>query len=188
MNVFAPLQGLLGLSLCRRAVDWGLRHHARQRVRRLERLDAVAVQERTLLQRVGKARDTQFGRDHDFARIRSVRDFQQRVPLRDYERFWSEYWAPAFPRLRDVTWPGHLPYLALSSGTTSGATKYLPLSRELLASNRKAGLTSLALFRDVHPEAALFSVGPWPVKHLRCSGPSRTHPWNWPCSGTGTRR
>jgi hypothetical protein len=157
MNVFAPLQGLLGLSLCRQAVDWGLRHHARQRVRRLERLDAVAVQERTLLQRVGKARDTQFGRDHDFARIRSVRDFQQRVPLRDYERFWSEYWAPAFPRLRDVTWPGHLPYLALSSGTTSGATKYLPLSRELLASNRKAGLTSLALFRDVHPEAALFT-------------------------------
>jgi hypothetical protein len=105
---------------------------------------------------VRRAQDTRFGRDHDFASIRSIEDYQQRVPLREYEAFWKTYWQPSFPRLCDVTWPGSIPYFALSSGTTSGTTKYIPVSREMVASNRRAGLSTLAMFAAAYPEARVF--------------------------------
>ena len=49
---------------------------------------------------------------------------------------WSRYWSGAFPLLGGVTWPGPIPYLALSSGTTSGTTKYIPVSPEMLRAAR----------------------------------------------------
>jgi hypothetical protein len=47
------------------------------------------TQERELLSLVRKAASTRFGRDHHFAFIRSVQDFQNRVPLRSYEDLWN---------------------------------------------------------------------------------------------------
>ena len=85
-----------------------------------------------------RAAPTRFGRDHGFAGIRSVADFQQRVPLRSYEDFWTEYWQPGFPRLDNCTWPGTVPYFARTSGTTTGKTKYIPFTREMLRANIRA--------------------------------------------------
>lgn len=143
--------------LVRRLADAGLRGYARHRTAQLDRCDAVRAQESCLLRLVRRARVTRFGRDHDFTCIRSVANYQQRVPLRTYEQFWQEYWQPAFPRLQGVTWPGSIPYFALSSGTTSGATKYVPVSKQMLASNRRAALTTLALFLAGHPGTQLFT-------------------------------
>ena len=151
------LESLAGHPLVRRLADRALERFARRRVAALDRRDAERTQERTLLQLVHVARDTRFGREHDFARIRTVADFQQRVPLRDYEAFWSEYWRGPFPFLQGATWPEPIPYFALSSGTTSGATKYLPLSRRMLKSNTKAALTSLAWFLAEHPGTPLLA-------------------------------
>lgn len=150
------LQSLAGKPLVRRAVDAVFGQYARRRVRRLDRRSAAALQHDTLLRLVRHAAATRFGRDHGFASVRSVTDFQRRVPLREYEQFWKDYWQPAFPHLDDVTWPGRIPYFALSSGTTSGSTKYIPVSRAMVASNRKAGLTALALFLAAHPGTPLF--------------------------------
>jgi hypothetical protein len=147
---------LLDRPLARRAADFGMGVIARRRAAQLDRLDAARVQERTLLRLVHLARHTRFGRDHGFDRIRSVKDYQQRVPLRDYEAFWTQYWEKPFPYLKGVTWPEHAPYSGLSSGTTSGATKYLPLTRAILRSNTKAALTSMAWFLATHPGVPLF--------------------------------
>ena len=103
---------------------------------------------------VRHAQNTRFGRDHDFGRIRTVADYQERVPLRDYDAFWKDYWQPAFPNLADVTWPGPIPYLALSSGTTAAPPSTFPCRRQMLASNRRAALTSLSWFRAALPEQA----------------------------------
>jgi hypothetical protein len=151
------LQSLAGKPLVRRAVDALFGQYARRRVLRLDRRPAARVQHDTLLRLVRHAAGTRFGRDHGFDAVRSVADYQRRVPLRHYEQFWQEYWQPAFPDVAGVTWPGRVPYFALSSGTTSGATKYVPISRAMIASNRKAGLTSLALFLAAHPGTRLFS-------------------------------
>jgi hypothetical protein len=148
---------ILGRPLVRRVADRLLGRMARRRARKLDRIDAATVQEQTLLRLVRYARHTRFGRDHDFAGVRSVADYQARVPLREYAAFWSDYWRGPFPHLVDVTWPGLVPYFGLSSGTTAGTTKYLPLTRQRLASDRKAALTTLAWFLDAHPGTPLLT-------------------------------
>src|SRR3954451_3632683 len=103
-----------------------LRLYGAFRRRRLSHEDAAAVQEQTLARLLQQASGTRFGRDHDFARLRSCADFTSAVPLRRYEQFWTEYWQPVFPTLVDCTWPGLIPYVAASSGTSSGNTKFIP--------------------------------------------------------------
>ena len=141
----------------RRAADAVLVQYAHARTASLDRMDAGKVQHNTLLKLVRHARNTRFGRDHDFDRLSSVADYQARVPVRDYEFFWDTYWKDAYPRLDNITWPGKIPYYALSSGTTSGATKYIPVSWEMVSSNRKTAFTTLALFRHANPAAKLFT-------------------------------
>ncbi len=130
-----------------------LRLHARARLRRLARLDPVAAQRRELLRLVRRAAPTRFGAGHGFDRIRDVVDFQARVPLRRYEQFWEEYWRPAFPILRDVTWPGTVPFFALSSGTTSGRDKYIPCTHAMIRSNARAGLDVLSHHLAARPDS-----------------------------------
>lgn len=120
------------------------RAYARWRLARLESMDPVAEQKRQLLQLVRRAALTRFGDDHGFPQIGDVAEFQARVPLRRYEDFWAEYWKPVFPRLHYCTWPGTIPYFALTSGTTTGETKYIPCSREMVLANRRGGLDLLA--------------------------------------------
>jgi hypothetical protein len=148
---------LTGNRLVRKAADKFLARYGRSRTDYLDRSDAAELQRQCLLDLVAKAANTRFGREHGFASIRSIDDYQARVPIRTYETFWKEYWQPVYPHVENATWPGKIPYYALSSGTTSGATKYVPVSREMLASNRKAAFTTLALFRNQHPDVSLFN-------------------------------
>ncbi len=85
------------------------------------------------------AKETRFGRDHGFAG-NSVADYQARVPLRTYGQHWDEYWKEPFPRLTDCTWPGTIPYFAVSSGTSSGKVKYIPCSAAMVSSNKRAAI------------------------------------------------
>ena len=68
-----------------------LRLYARWRRRKLEALRPVEMQEAQLLRLVRHAQETRFGRDHGFASLRSVADFQRQVPLRRFEDFWGDY-------------------------------------------------------------------------------------------------
>ncbi|MBC7907683.1 MAG: GH3 auxin-responsive promoter family protein [Rhodospirillaceae bacterium] len=124
------------------ATPW-LRLYARRRLASLAREDPAQVQQATLLELVRRAAATRFGRDHDFHRIRSVADYQARVRLRQYADFWSEYWQQSYPRLDNVTWPGPIPYLAFTSGTSSGSSKYIPVSRAMVKANRRAAMDVL---------------------------------------------
>jgi len=117
-----------------------LRLYARRRLKALARMDVGDVQQRQLLGLVGRAARTAFGRDHGFDDIRSVTDYQKRVPLRRYEDFNEKYWKTAFPNLRGSSWPGPVPFFAVTSGTTTGRTKYIPCTREMVTSNTTAGL------------------------------------------------
>ena len=67
-----------GSRLVRRMADGGFTAAARIRTRRLDRMDAAAVQEKQLLKLVRKAADTKFGRDHGFEHVHTVADFQAR--------------------------------------------------------------------------------------------------------------
>ena len=145
-----------GSAPARRIVNAAFHLHAKRRMRRLASLDPIREQEHTLRSLVQTARDTRFGRDHDFAAIRSVDAFQGRVPVRTYEALWDDYLRDRHPVFDDLTWPGRIPYLALTSGTTLGATKYIPVSREMVRSNRKAAQTVTAAHLAARPDSQLF--------------------------------
>ena len=117
-----------------------LRLLAERRGRALEAEQPEAAQLRVLARLVARAAPTAFGRAHGFARIRSRADYARAVPLRDWQAWWDEWWQPAFPRLEGVSWPGRIPFFAETSGTTSGQTKHIPVSRAMLRSNRRAAL------------------------------------------------
>jgi hypothetical protein len=155
--VIRILERLAARPLVRHLTDALMTRYGRRRTAYLDRTPAGRLQRNTLQHLVRQARHTRFGRDHDFGRIRTVADFQERVPIRDYEAFWLDYWSGSFPYLDNVTWPGRIPYFALSSGTTSGTTKYVPISRPMLASNQRAALTTLGLFLNAHPRTPLFA-------------------------------
>ena len=134
-----------------------LRLYAGWRNRRLTHLDPVATQERLLRRLVARAADTRFGRAYEFGKIQSVAEFQARVPLRSYEDFWRDWWQPAFPDLRGATWPDHVPFFALSSGTTSGTTKHIPCTAAMLRANTFAALDLLVHHVTHCPESRVFA-------------------------------
>ncbi|MBC4016806.1 GH3 auxin-responsive promoter family protein [Siccirubricoccus deserti] len=125
----------------------------RRRIAVLRRQDAAAAQASLLRRLLRRAAGTRFGARHGFAGLRDVASYQARVPLGDYESFWRDWWQPAYPLLRNVTWPGRMPYFALSSGTTSGRTKHIPVSRAMVRANRAAALDVLAWHLHHHPRS-----------------------------------
>ncbi|MFN6944080.1 MAG: GH3 auxin-responsive promoter family protein [Cytophagaceae bacterium] len=90
--------------------------------------DPAETQRKVFKQLIQKAKNTAFGKDHDFASVKNHKDFKQRIPIRDYEGL-----APYVNRVvggeKDVLWPGLPLYFAKTSGTTSGI-KYIPISKD----------------------------------------------------------
>ena len=136
---------------------WLLRLYARRRLRHLAEMDPQRAQRRVLSSLIRRARRTKFGRDHEFSTAWSLDDYRSRVPLRDYDAFWDAYWRTPFPRLTDCTWPGPIPWFALSSGTATGATKHIPVSREMHRSNVRASADLLTLHLANRPQSRLFA-------------------------------
>jgi hypothetical protein len=120
-----------------------LRFYAAARMTRLRRLDPVQAQLQTLRHLIHMAAGTDFGRAHDFRRIRTVADYQAAVPLRRYDDIWRDWIAPSFPVVRNRIWPGTIPYYALSSGTSGARTKHIPVTRAMARANRRATLDLL---------------------------------------------
>ena len=136
---------------------WLLRLYARRRLRQLEATEPQRVQRDVLSSLIRRGRATTFGRDHGFSAAWSLDDYRSRVPLRDYDAFWESYWRAPFPHLADCTWPGVIPWLAVSSGTTTGTTKYIPVSREMHRSNVRASADLLTHHLANRPQSRLFA-------------------------------
>jgi len=71
---------------------------------------------------------TFFGKEHGFADIKTIADFQKQVPIADYEAL-KPYIERVVAGESDILWKGKPAYFAKTSGTTSG-TKYIPISKE----------------------------------------------------------
>jgi len=129
----------------------------KRRYKRLMQTDAVAAQRRQLAKLLKTAANTRFGRNHNFAALKTVEDFQRAVPIRNYEEMWKTYWQPAFPTLDDITWPGRVPFFAVSSGTTSGASKFIPITKAMRRSNVNAAMNVLAIHAAAKPKSRFFA-------------------------------
>lgn len=101
----------------------------------------VETQEKVLKNLLNRAKDTQFGQDHQFDNINSHQEFAARVPIRDYEDL-RPYVEKVVEGKENVLWPGKPLYFAKTSGTTSGA-KYIPLTRESVPTHINAARNAI---------------------------------------------
>jgi hypothetical protein len=88
----------------------------------------VASQQAVFQELIQQAKQTQFGVDHHFDKIKTSADFALQVPIRDYEGL-KPYIEKVVNGEANVLWKGKPLYFAKTSGTTSGA-KYIPLTKE----------------------------------------------------------
>ena len=132
-----------------------LRIYARWRNSFLQTHAPRELQRSQLMSLVRCAAETRFGKEYDFASITSVEEYQRRIPLRTYEQFWNDFLQTPFPRVENCTWPGLVQHFAVSSGTSSGTTKYIPCTEEMLASNRKAAFDLLVHHVTNRPESRI---------------------------------
>jgi hypothetical protein len=107
---------------------------------RLPQNDPRRQQLKVLRRLLKKARFTEFGQRYHFDEIllsrHAGKEFQARVPVHDYNKIYEEWWQKTLEGVPDVTWPGKIKFYALSSGTSESASKYIPVTREMLRSNR----------------------------------------------------
>ncbi len=120
------------------------------------RRETARVQVQQLRWLLKRAAGTEFGRARGFARIAALPDaelltaYRKAIPAGDYEAYRGLIARMREGGERDVLWPGLIRHYAQTSGTTAG-DKYIPVSRAMLASNRRAAL-------DIFANAARFGV------------------------------
>lgn len=93
---------------------------------------------------IKEAKNTQFGKDHDFLIITSHADFVSRVPIRDYEDL-KPYVERVVAGEPDILWKGKPIYFAKTSGTTSGA-KYIPITKESMPTHIEAARNAILMY------------------------------------------
>lgn len=131
-------------------------------LKRIHQLDLIRkypyeVQKETFVKLIKKSADTEWGKLYDFKSIKSITEFQQRVPVRTYEET-----KPYIDRVRqgenDLLWPGEIKWFAKSSGTTNDKSKFIPVSKESLEEcHFRGGRDVLAIYCQNNPESKLFS-------------------------------
>lgn len=115
------------------------------------------VQDEWLKKLVSSARDTEWGKKHEYATIKTNKDFKSRVPIQDYDDI-----KPYVERLRkgeqNLLWNTDIRWFAKSSGTTSDKSKFIPMSEEsLVECHFKGGKDLLSIYCNNHPDTLLFN-------------------------------
>lgn len=115
---------------------------------------AVQDQEKLFTQLIQTARNTAFGKDHDFSGIKNINDYRDRVSAGDYEQI-----RPYIDRIikgeKDVLWPERPQYFAKTSGTTSGV-KYIPISKDSAPHHVNSARNALFCFVEETRDASVF--------------------------------
>lgn len=98
------------------------------------------AQLRVLKKLLRRASYTAFGQQYNFDQILLSKHpgkvFQQNVPAYNYNKIYKEWWHQTLDGKQDICWPGKIKYFALSSGTSEAASKYIPVTNDLLKGNK----------------------------------------------------
>lgn len=107
-------------------------------------LNPIKTQEKVFCDLIKNAKNTQFGRDHNFETIKTHKDFVEKVPVRDYEEL-KTYVEKVVKGKENILWPGKPIYFAKTSGTTSGA-KYIPITKDSMPSHIEAARDAILMY------------------------------------------
>ncbi len=116
----------------------------------------------TLTKLLEKAKFTKFGFQYHFNDILNnvelVEDFQQHVPITDYDRFHDTWLKDSILGVKDNTWPGRIKFYALSSGTTGSPSKRIPVSEEMIRSFQKTSMRQITMLHELDLPESFYSA------------------------------
>jgi hypothetical protein len=106
---------------------------------------------------ISTAKDTEWGKKYGYSDKLSVREFQERVPVNDYEGLYP-YIERVMKGEQNLLWPSKIEWLAKSSGTTNARSKFIPVSPESLEDcHYKGGKDMLSIYVNLYPDTKLFT-------------------------------
>jgi hypothetical protein len=129
---------------------------------RLPQKSPLRQQQKVLKKLLKKALFTQFGQQFRFDEIllskQPYKMFRETVPTYDYSTIYADWWHKTLEGKADVCWPGKIKYYALSSGTSEAGSKYIPITNDLLRSNRIVMIKQLLTLRN-YQDIPVKSIG-----------------------------
>lgn len=109
---------------------------------------------------IERAKKTNFGKNHHFARLLEypnvVKAYQKEVPIVEYEEFYQTWLHRSIDGLKDNTWPGQIKYYALSSGTTGSPSKRVPVTAEMIKSFQKTSMKQITTLHELNLDTEFF--------------------------------
>ncbi|MDG1477207.1 MAG: GH3 auxin-responsive promoter family protein [Vicingaceae bacterium] len=115
----------------------------------------IDVQNELFLNLIDTAKNTEWGRKYDYKSIKNYQDYKNRVPLQDYGSLKDQIIRIKHGE-QNVLWPTEIKWFAKSSGTSTGKSKFIPVSKEsLIDCHYKGGKDLLSIYHNNHPESKL---------------------------------
>ncbi|RYD75343.1 MAG: GH3 auxin-responsive promoter [Sphingobacteriales bacterium] len=103
-------------------------------------------QQKVLHKLLRRAQFTVFGQEYQFSKVLKsddlIKAFQQEVPIHNYESIFK-WWNMTLQGETSVCWPGKVDYFALSSGTSTGSSKFIPVTRSMLKAIQRASIKQI---------------------------------------------
>lgn len=107
----------------------------------------ITLQKKTLKKLLLQACDTSFGDNFHFTKILESKDlineFQQKVPVYDYDTIYRDWWYRSLNGESYVCWPKQIKHFALSSGTSGASSKYIPVTKEMVSAIKRTSVRQL---------------------------------------------
>lgn len=137
---------------------------------RSKKLNAFKLQKKTFIKLLTKAQNTRFGEKFGFEDILSealfhkgkgfYETYKQKVPIYDYSSIYAQWWYRTREGEKDVCWRGRVKYFALSSGTSEAASKYIPVTKDMVKAIKTTSIRQiLALSNYKDLPAKLYEKG-----------------------------
>lgn len=117
---------------------------------------AEEIQNGVFRKLINSASNTEWGKKHNYASIKSYSDFSK-VPVQTYEEV-KGYVDRMRHGEENLLWPGRVRWYAKSSGTTNDKSKFIPVSADGLKNiHYRGGTDAVALYLSINPESRFFS-------------------------------
>ncbi len=114
----------------------------------------LRVQEKVFRSLVKNGLETQFGKEYQFVKNLTQNQFQNNVPIHTYDNLKPYIERILVKKEKNVLWNTPVRWFAMSSGTTSDKSKYIPVTNEALQEcHYKCGKQMLALYMENFPNS-----------------------------------
>ncbi|MBY0245142.1 MAG: GH3 auxin-responsive promoter family protein [Sphingobacteriaceae bacterium] len=115
------------------------------------------VQEEWLQELILSAKNTEWGKMHDYKNILNADQYREKVPIQNYDTL-KPYIEKMLNGAQNILWASEIKWFAKSSGTTSDRSKFIPVSEEALEEcHFKGGKDMLSIYFNNRPNTQMFT-------------------------------